>query len=837
MKLRQTQLMLIIDNMNVPLPGKATVYQDVMDAWTRSMVMLDKLVSGVPQSVESGEALLGLCAWHIYPDICALGKTTTLVEHQDTLVKKGGLVTIGLRNARSEADAGISWSMPLEHLRYYGKAVMTHGTVSSQKSRVAFDRILQVAMGSMLSTWGSHYSNLDDVAQFLIAFGHMLRGQDQTKEQLDWPTLFSEQAKIYIHSDHSEQTEIARYIALGQRRYEIFLAHADHHPPPCLGLSDLEFFLQFQKPEEGIATLRSVAQKSGDASLDGAIIKLVHAIEHGMVEYASLVPQSIPGSKEKRHRRWLILPAFGHEDIPQSGLPRGTDVALMENQSKLRHSLSLDREHAIIRRSLVIMGLLGEPCGFLDVRTMKQPSTPLAGTFFWSDKTAPRSLEYLVKRSSKPGAETVDDIETAKRRYRGWQMGHLDHVYKNTDYSFLLGNVANLAVYVPVSISQGDFGHKLPIEFITRSILSGRMDSNKFCKYFESKTLHNRIVPGKVVDHDTRDSWESVSMFKNAGGSVPTTGTYFESLIALARAREVYVNLPEAEVDLNVVSIPLWSTKWATAALFHDHQVLTRAVSFACVAMFDTGYLDLDLEAFDEVIAISSANTIYASEILFCDPWRLSTHALRHVTGNVGKPGLALLLSPKDTMLREPNLETREQVNHAKYDGKCEDNFAATSLHLNLTGYEQPLNLGRHGGRDKEAFYVEAVISVHDYGAWVADLNLLHFARESSKAKLKCSAFDYLPASCEHDTDAKRNTSGFTNLTSIDNWYEFLDGPRNAGIVRARGNWVARLALAATPVTKDQNLVVALEDICWACVRHIIEMRGNWSADKLLVLC
>lgn len=148
MKLRQTQLMLIIDNMNVPLPGKATVYQDVMDAWTRSMVMLDKLVSGVPQSVESGEALLGLCAWHIYPDICALGKTTTLVEHQDTLVKKGGLVTIGLRNARSEADAGISWSMPLEHLRYYGKAVMTHGTVSSQKSRVAFDRFYKLPWGA-----------------------------------------------------------------------------------------------------------------------------------------------------------------------------------------------------------------------------------------------------------------------------------------------------------------------------------------------------------------------------------------------------------------------------------------------------------------------------------------------------------------------------------------------------------------------------------------------------------------------------------------------------------------------------------------------------------------
>ena len=91
MKIRETQLMLIIDNMNMPLLGKVTVYHDVIDAWTKSMIMLDKLISRVPQSVESEEALLGLCAWHIYPDIYALDTFTTLVEHQNTFVKKGVL--------------------------------------------------------------------------------------------------------------------------------------------------------------------------------------------------------------------------------------------------------------------------------------------------------------------------------------------------------------------------------------------------------------------------------------------------------------------------------------------------------------------------------------------------------------------------------------------------------------------------------------------------------------------------------------------------------------------------------------------------------------------------
>ena len=58
------------------------------------------------------------------------------------------------------------------------------------------------------------------------------------------------------------------------------------------------------------------------------------------------------------------------------------------------------------------------------------------------------------------------------------------------------------------------------------------------------------------------------------------TGKYFKSLIALARAREVYINLSEAEVDLNVISNPLWSTQLATAALLGKYQVMKRAASF-----------------------------------------------------------------------------------------------------------------------------------------------------------------------------------------------------------------------------------------------------------------
>ena len=809
MRVRQTQLMLIIDNLNVPLQSKPTVYQDVTDAWTKSLVLLDKLISGVPQSVESGEALLGLCAWHIYPDICALGKTTTLVDQNDNLIKKGGLVTIGLNNLRNTATGGISWSMPLAHLRYYGKAVMSHGVIDSQKTRVPFDRIIQVAMGSMLSTWDSQYSNFEEVAQFLIALAQITQTPHRRRKLwlMGWLTMLSEQAYRLLHSHGSEKTEMVRYIALGRRRFGKFLAKTefDHHPHPCFGLNDPNVFLESIESERAIASLRTLYQQSGNTPPERAIIRRAHpkTIDgFRILEYATLVPQQIPGFEGKRHRRWLILPTPHSDDS-------------LHNDRRMEDLIDYPRfEHEIIKRSLTIIELHGEPCGFLDDRSMTKLELK-GSSFIWTDRAVPRSLEYLMRYCLKPDPADYEEIEKSKRIFIGWQIGHLDHEYMGFEYQLLIGNSTTVAVYDSVSTTNLEPSNPhLSMQFITHSINSGHMDLTKLLSHF---------VPQKHIFELDRDD-------------IPYDVTFLRSLVALARARKLYLNLPEAEVDLNVASITLWSTKWAANVLDLGQREMTRTASFACVAMFDTGCLDLDLNVFDEVIAVSSANNIYASEILSGDPWQLSTSNLRHVTGNVGKPGLALLLSPGDTILREPDLETWELVNHVPYDGKCEDNFKATSLHLSLTGYEQPLNTGEQGRRDKEAYYIEAVVSAYDRGTWVADLDLLYFVRRFGAGWYNGSAFARLPNFCAHDAALGKNTSAFAKLTSIDNWYEFQDAPKNAAVIRASRNWVARLALAATHFDKGYILIIAFEDICWACVQESVEERKG-DFEKIFVLC
>ncbi|KAH8157989.1 hypothetical protein CIB48_g10256 [Xylaria polymorpha] len=54
-----------------------------------------RLVSGVLQEVQDGSAILGLAAWHIYPDINVFGSKRVEVLMNDPLVARGGILSLG----------------------------------------------------------------------------------------------------------------------------------------------------------------------------------------------------------------------------------------------------------------------------------------------------------------------------------------------------------------------------------------------------------------------------------------------------------------------------------------------------------------------------------------------------------------------------------------------------------------------------------------------------------------------------------------------------------------------------------------------------------------------
>ncbi|OTA76888.1 hypothetical protein M434DRAFT_87890, partial [Hypoxylon sp. CO27-5] len=118
---QQTQAHLIIDNLSIPVNSKPDTYESVMSAWSSAMTQMEKLLNGVPLQVHSGDILLALLSWHLYPDMKYLSKEDQYIEQQDPLVQGRGILTFGLEpSPRVERDCeSVYWALPLSHLRYY----------------------------------------------------------------------------------------------------------------------------------------------------------------------------------------------------------------------------------------------------------------------------------------------------------------------------------------------------------------------------------------------------------------------------------------------------------------------------------------------------------------------------------------------------------------------------------------------------------------------------------------------------------------------------------------------------------------------------------------------
>ena len=260
---------------------------------------------------------------------------------------------------------------------------------------------------------------------------------------------------------------------------------------------------------------------------------------------------------------------------------------------------------------------------------------------------------------------------------------------------------------------------------------------------------------------------------------------------------------------------------------------------------FETGNLDVEPAELRDVLAISSGNSIYAIETLFRDPCHpYPFYKLRHFIGNVGKPGLGLLISSQILESPEPDEETWQLINEKAFDGQLENNFASTTLHLWLTGYEQALNTRHHGGRDREHYFLETVTSAYDRGTKVADLDLLKVAKDIELAgpanrsvALQHPLLHFPPDRCEHSERERQDSSIFGELISIDNWYELLEPARTSAIIRARGNWSARLAVAAACIERKTDLVIFSHQVCWACAKETLEVEEGDDEEHYLFLC
>jgi hypothetical protein len=174
-----------------------------------------------------------------------------------------------------------------------------------------------------------------------------------------------------------------------------------------------------------------------------------------------------------------------------------------------------------------------------------------------------------------------------------------------------------------------------------------------------------------------------------------------------------------------------------------------------------------------------------------------------------------MLVPPQNPMVKKKGQASWKIINDGVFNGREEDHFGKTSMHLSFTEYHVPHFDGTRGGHDSQIHFLESVVSVHDSGVWVGDVDVLKALNDVRVSRMQ-------PLSCKCQ-NAGRLTKA---LVSIESWDEVLDPPNESIIVRATGNWISRLAVTAILVqTMPSEGLLSLEKyfticppaVCWAC--------------------
>lgn len=772
---RQKQLMLILGNLSLPVSSRSQVYESVCKAWQAALTTINKVVGGEAHSVEDGATLVALSAWHLYPDMVVIGKQSQEVLQHDELIDPGGVLTIGLQGASHSAAKGVHWSLSLAHLRYYGQPVLTSGSVNSASGRITFPQLWQVVLGSVIASWGVDIHSINDaVGLFVWVFNCFESGLEKFCSSArhnfifssSWMRFLAESAEATMRATGEEKEVCTKLLRLGYRRRAFLTSTRSSY---VFGLRRLDVICLLNEFEAQIRFLRAMFAEwpLSDTSL---IIRINNG-DDSIDSFATVFPSQIDGNPI--HTRWLsesllrMKPAFGGERVESFG-----------NSYILSHG------------------------SFISFTWYNPP--------FQVDPTS----------RSKMTLASIQDAKSSDKSRSPWTLRsrqRTKHVPvasgRSIEYEFVLGRPSGVSLF-------------------RRKELHG-FDSD--LSAFEQKHIHL----ASLIELFTDGKVDSYRLCKHLGdlGSWDVTRDVVLALRALAAGALLYDFLPGATISpelfsSNVLRSRHW-TREAVNGASDNHEslmpmTLTRASAFSCIALFESGSFDFNPADLEQIMAISTGDSLYVAAPLLSDPAaNLEPFEVRRVIGNIGRAGLALLIPPQNPLVRSPDSERWNVVNHNIFDGSLEDNFSSTTLHLGFTGYEFPMMGGGHGGRFVDAFFIEAVISVHDSGEWMADLDIL-------KALISPSL-----TAIEQQPHCKSSPAGSVpsyDLVAIDNWQELLDAPDEVSVVRAHGNWQARLAATVISVVLRHPTIVFQGHGCWSCgiktMQHLESTKSYVNAPR-----
>ena len=821
-RLQQTQLMLIINNLHIPVSNNMSVYHSVIESSKVALVSMESILKGMSQRVQSGALLLGLSAWHLYPDMVVHGSLTKKIEQRDQLVPTGTMITLGLESI-AEADMGVYWSLPLASLRFYGDPVRSIRSTGHDSSRIPAEQLIYVVLGVIFRNWVKTSSMVSLALRWLSKIHCCIKRAAQVEGKHEgavreaerirklfgdcgWLNILLSSVESFNKLQEYEMEVPIKLMATGYRRFEGMLDKENPLPQVfgLLNVCDIFPLLKKDMVEERIRILRRIAaqQKASPAKMiirykrygspeftriredTGAHEYYLGSGKEESYEYASALPyirgstkrkHSGECSRIKKHKRWMAI-AWAAK------LGRAAEKETLAPLEKAGYGI----------RATEILAT-GEDCMQEDPYYFEQgyedePMPGEEGNRGYDQHCRLASIQADYDRIYKlPWKRECDWEEFSCLGLRDAPWGT-----KNPSLSFICGDEDSAALYRVSSL-------RLPND-IKNEIEIGELEN-----FLDQDALN----VGQLIRHFRR---YHQAPYRNLGSS----------LKAFASFINVYRFLPEATISLNIAQRPLHEASWARHAAARTVPYVSRekkasiewsgslslAETFACIAMFESGTYDLDQSAHDQVFPMSSVNSLFVAAPLLNDPsQRYNDNVVFRVVGNIGRAGIAMLIAPQDPRTRKLQSNTWELISHAPFDGKIEDSFRNTSLHLSFTQYTMPVNTGDSGGQDIEAFYLESLISVYDRDKWVADLDVL---------KMLGSEL-FLRYSFSKVFDHRQDQTPNFHLISIDNWEELLDREEVLTVVRAYHNPLARLATAAISVRQGRPTIILPDDICFAC--------------------
>lgn len=814
-KTRQSNLRSILKDTEATVHSGQDLYTSVTEAWRLALSTFERIICGASYSITEGAVILALLSWHLYPDVITVAKEPGQLHQKDDLIS-GGQVILGL-SSKDKSSSGVHWCLSLAHLSYYGpsqtitRSVAFGGTPGNRLTLADFTVVL---IGGYIGLWNSEEQidtckalEIINLAISMVKEGLDAKDDGSLNEKANtWLPYFADAVSRYYGLVTGDPT--TKLVDLGVRYKNFFKPN-----------QQLRRYKDFFKPmQQSSTTMNSLYSKIVEANppfrlfgMNNIYFGIAFTQKSDRLLYARSTAMKLLRAAERDTSPCFLL-VFDHNDDEErkayfysAGIDENFKTTPIEAEVKLQSFI------------LVRPGL-----EFNDPR-VPRPSLSL----FWARPPA------TVKKTLRYHSAGFIDRKANYEAGNGWLF---DCGVQSADEEFLLfrgrnkrelpyGSPGVQRHFIPES---GDSDCWTPIRIpehsiqdVTQYLCSGKLCPIRFSSLFCTTSFYEAYLallsPLFRTYQGLSGATISPEVLKcsHLMWDLLLGGREIDPTWILERSRE----LQAATLIFPTLAVKTTEQKQSKSSKLPSARLLGRngqlVQSFKLIASLEIGQ-DLRLGSellMDHIFAISIEDSLYIASPLMSDPVPGfgGDIEIRRVRGNIGRPGLNLLgfFSPSAAIrMREKEPLKWSLINHHEFDGKLEDFFSSTSLHLTLTGYIHNIAL-RGGSRFPSACFAEVVVSSHDAGNWVADLDL--FNQSLIQELILITRLGNCCGSVEAGKPPDKQ------LRTIENWEELLDPPPVPAVFRAHGNWQARLAATFICLKNGYLTLIFGNHGCWNC--------------------